>query len=187
MPPMLRLMFPHFQMPALRRSLLGALLPLLMILPSTAVSDTRPYYKVPQAHDLVADGKLAQQTKRPILIMFSQSGCLYCDQVREEFLEPMRKSGDYKDKIIMRIIKLDSFEEVRDFDGHWRDPSDIAVRYRASVTPTVIVVDHRGHQLAERILGITTPAFYGGELDDAIELGLQRLRPSNASLQAANP
>lgn len=161
----------------------GFLLTLLLLSPLTAISQNKPYYKVPHAEDLRADGKLAREKNLPLLIMFSQDGCSYCDQVREEFLEPMRKSGDYTDKVIMRMIKLDSFTEIRDFDGQWREPIDIAVRYRASLTPTVIFVNHKGHELAERILGITTPAFYGGELDDAIDLSLQRLRPVNVSRQ----
>ena len=162
------------------------LLPVLLALPLAVIGQDKPAYRVPPATDLQADGKLAREKNLPLLIMFSQDGCLYCDQVREEFLEPMRKSGDYTDKVIMRMIKLDSFLEIRDFDGQWREPVDIAVRYRASLTPTVIFVNHKGHELAERILGITTPAFYGGELDDAIDLALQRLRPVTVSQQRSD-
>jgi len=169
----------------LRRLLATSLLPLLLTLPLSAASQNAPAYKVPRAIDLQADGRLARQRNLPILIMFSQDGCSYCDQVREQFLEPMRKSGDYTEKVIMRMLRLDSFDEIRDFDGQWREPDEIATRYRASVTPTVIFVDYRGHELAERLLGINTVAFYGGLLDDAIDLSLQRLRPVNLSLQPA--
>ncbi len=167
----------------LRRLLLTFLLPLLMTLSVSAAGSDAPAYKVPRTADLKADGQLARRQNLPILLMFSQTGCSYCEQVLEQFLEPMRKSGDYTDKVIMRRIKLDSFEEIKDFDGQWREPDEIALRYRASVTPTVVFIDYRGHELAERILGLTTPAFYGGELDDAIDLALQRLRPVNVSLQ----
>lgn len=167
----------------LRRILTTSLLPLLLTLPLGAASQTAPAYKVPRTTDLRADGRLAREQNLPILIMFSQDGCSYCDQVREQFLEPMRKSGDYNDRVIMRMIRVDSFDEIRDFDGQWREPDEIATRYRASVTPTVIFVDYRGHELAERLLGINTVAFYGGMLDDAIDLSLQRLRPVNLSLQ----
>lgn len=167
----------------LRRLLLTFLLPLLMTPPVSAADQGVSAYKVPRTGDLKADGQLARQQNLPILIMFSQTGCSYCEQVLQQFLEPMRKSGDYTDKVIMRKIKLDSFEEIRDFDGQWREPDEIATRYRASVTPTVVFVDYRGHELAERILGLTTIDFYGGELDDAIDLALQRLRPMNVSLQ----
>lgn len=167
----------------LRRLLAILSLPLLLTLPLSATSQAAPAYEVPRTTDLRADGRLAREKNLPILIMFSQDGCSYCEQVREQFLEPMRKSGEYADKVIMRMIKVDRFADIRDFDGRKREPSDIAARYRASVTPTVIFVDYRGNELAERVLGITTPAFYGGELDDAIEVSLQHLRPMNVSLQ----
>lgn len=173
-----RMLLSHFQ-----RTLLTVLLPLLLVSPPASASQGKPYYKVPYAADLQADGELARKKNLPLLIMFSQSGCLYCDLVREDFLEPMRKSGDYTDKVIMRIIKLDAFGEMRDFDGQMREPIEIAVRYRASLTPTVIFVDYKGKELAKRILGISNPYYYGGELDDAIELSLQRIQPMNVSQQ----
>jgi len=142
-----------------------------------------PTVKVQQTEDLYADARQAEERNLPLLIMFSQDGCSYCSMVREDFLEPMLKSGDYTDRVIIRIVKVDNFDEVRDFDGKMRDASTIATRYRASVTPTVIFVDPRGHELAERILGISTPAFYGGLLDDAIDDSLHRLRPINLSQQ----
>ncbi len=142
-----------------------------------------PMVKVPLTNDLYADGRLAHSQNLPLLIMFSMDGCTYCEMVREDFLEPMLKSGEYTDKVIMRIVKVDDFGEVRDFDGKLQPASNIATHYRASVTPTVIFVDYRGHELAPRLLGISTPAFYGGDLDNAIELSLQRLRPVNLSKQ----
>ncbi|MGD8547566.1 MAG: thioredoxin family protein [Thiohalophilus sp.] len=142
-----------------------------------------PTVKVQQTEDLYADARQAEDQNLPLLIMFSQDGCSYCSMVREDFLEPMLKSGDYADKVIIRIVKVDDFSEVRDFDGKLRSASTIATRYRASVTPTVIFVDARGYELAERILGISTPALYGGILDDAIDNSLHRLRPINLSQQ----
>ncbi|TDY03739.1 thioredoxin-related protein [Thiohalophilus thiocyanatoxydans] len=167
----------------LRRFPAISLLCLSLALPLSTTSHAAPAYEVPRTTDLRADGRLARERNLPLLIMFSQDGCGYCDQVREKFLEPMRKSGEYTDKVIMRIIKVDRFADIRDFDGRMREPDEIAARYQASVTPTVVFVDYRGHQLAERVLGITTPAFYGGELDDAIDVALQHLRPLNVSLQ----
>lgn len=148
-----------------------------------AAAAPAPTVRVPLTNDLYADGRLARSQNLPLLIMFSMDGCTYCEMVREDFLEPMLKSGEYTDRVIMRIVKVDDFGEVRDFDGELRPASKLATHYRASVTPTVIFVDYRGHELAPRLLGISTPAFYGGDLDNAIELSLQRLRPVNLSKQ----
>ncbi|UCE90318.1 MAG: hypothetical protein JSW10_05755, partial [Pseudomonadota bacterium] len=53
---------------------------------------------------------------------------------------------------------------------------EFAQRYSAFVMPTVVLVDHRGRELAPRLVGVTTPDFYGGDLDDAIDTALGRLR-----------
>ena len=168
--------------PMLRRFFIPLLLLLIPLTGANAGQVTVPA-KVPLTDNLQADARLARERNLPLLIMFSMRGCGYCDMVREDFLEPMLKSGDYADKVIMRIIRVDDYGEVRDFDGEYRQTSNIATRYRASVTPTVIFVDHKGHELAPRLLGISTPGFYGGYLDEGIDRSLRLLRPITVSQQ----
>lgn len=140
-------------------------------------------YQVPHTTNLYADGQLARERNLPLLILFSMDECTYCEIVREQFLEPMLRSGDYTDKVIMRMVKVDEYAPIRDFDGQRREPAAISRRYRASLTPTVIFVDHRGHELAPRLLGVTNVYYYGGDLDKSIELSLSRLRPVQLSRQ----
>ena len=130
--------------------------------------------RVPLTTDLQADARLAQTRGIPLLIMFSLDNCPYCMVVREEFLDPMQRNSDYHEKVLMRILKMDG-DFVIDFDGRRVPVDDLAVRYGASVAPTVVLLDYRGRMLAERLLGITTPDFYGGYLDAAIDESLQRL------------
>jgi len=118
--------------------------------------------------DLYQDAQLAKQKRVPIVVMFSQDGCTYCGIVREQFLKPMLRSGDYKNKAIIREVKIDSFDDVRDFDGKLVPSDELSTTYRAYLTPTVVVFDSNG-KAYHRILGITNEYFYGGELDDAID------------------
>ncbi len=130
--------------------------------------------QVPLTTDLQADAALAQVRGIPLLIMFSLDNCPYCMVVRKEFLDPMQLSGDYRNKVLMRILKMDG-NLVTDFDGRRILVDDLAVRYGASVAPTVVLLNHRGQMLTERLLGITSPDFYGAYLDAAIDKSLQRL------------
>ena len=148
----------------------------LLLLSQLGMASQVPKVKVSKTKDLYADGQLARARNLPLLIMFSMDGCSYCDLVREDFLEPMLLSGDYDDKVIIRIVKVDDFDDIHDFNGKTIAADELALRYRATLTPTVVFVDYRGHQLAERLIGISTPDFYGGDLDDAIALSLSRLR-----------
>lgn len=133
--------------------------------------------RLPATRDLSALADQARERRLPILVMFSQRGCPYCTVVEEDFLEPMLRSGDYRDKIIMRRVMVDSFTPIRDFDGEEVDAGEFARRYQGYLTPTVVFLDAGGRELAPRVVGITTPDFYGGRLDEGIELSLSRLRP----------
>jgi thioredoxin-related protein len=149
---------------------------LLLFSVTSVQGDSLPYVQVREPTDLQAVGLEAQQRQLPILIMFSRRGCPYCDVVREEFLKPMLRSGDYTDRVILLETHSDSNAQLRDFNGQMISAEALALRYRASFAPTVVFVDAQGKELAERLIGITTRDFYGGFLDEAINESLQRVR-----------
>lgn len=149
---------------------------MLLWLSSSVQADTLPYVKVREPTDLQAVGQEARQRQLPLLIMFSRQGCPYCDLVREEFLKPILRSGDYTERVIILEIHTDSYAQLRDFDGQMITADALAQRYRASFAPTVVFLDYQGKELVERLIGITTRDFYGGFLDEAIAQSLQRLR-----------
>ncbi|VAX13855.1 hypothetical protein MNBD_GAMMA24-1696 [hydrothermal vent metagenome] len=149
--------------------------------PATAGTEIQ----VPQTTDLQADAALAQARRLPLLIMFSLDECPYCMVVREEFLDPMQRNSNYDNKVLMRILKMDG-DYVTDFDGRRVPVDDLAVRYGASVAPTVVLLDHRGRMLTKRLLGISTPDFYGVYLDAAIDKSLQRLHEQLTLVQYKN-
>lgn len=132
--------------------------------------------KVEEVTDLKAVGKHADNKRMPILLMFSAEGCHYCMRVENEFLKPMLLSGDYGDRVLIRKMKIDSFDKVRDFEGKKIAAADFADRYNVFVTPTVVFIDGSGVELAEKRVGLTTPDFYGGYLDQSINEALNILR-----------
>ena len=46
----------------------------------------------------------------------------------------------------------------------------------SDLIPTLILVDHNGRKLTQRMVGLTTPELYGGYLDDAIDQAQARYR-----------
>lgn len=158
-------------------SQLRPIVAVLCLLTMTAVqAEILPYVKVREATDLQAVGHESRVRKLPILIMFSMRDCQYCDVVREEFLKPMLRSGDYVDRVIMLELYSDSYTQLRDFNGQLISSSELTQRYKAGFAPTVVFLDSQGKELAERLIGITTRDFYGGFLDEAIDESLQRIR-----------
>ena len=136
--------------------------------------------RVPLSSNLQADAAQARILGVPLLVMFTLDDCPYCMVVREEFLDPMQRNRDYRGKVLMRILKMDE-GYITDFDGARIAVDALALRYGASVAPTVVLLDYKGKQLTERLLGLTTPDFYGGYLDEAIEQSLRRLGESSAN------
>ena len=125
-------------------------------------------FEVQITEDLYKDALLAKKKRVPLVVLFSQEGCFYCTFVRENFLKPMLISGDYEKKAVIRELKVDSFEDIRNFDGKMIAAGDLSTFYRAFVTPTVIVLDSNG-KAHYRMIGMANEHYYSSELDAAID------------------
>lgn len=148
----------------------------LLTLSSTIAADSTKDVIVEEVDDFFSLARQSEQRHLPILLMFSAEHCGYCMRVEEEFLKPMLRSGDYEDKVLIRKIKIDNFDNVRDFDGKQISIDAFSARYNVVVTPTVAFLDSHGAQLAPKRVGLSTPDFYGGYLDQSIDAALDILR-----------
>lgn len=131
---------------------------------------------IPEISDLGAELATARQGHLPILVMFSADYCSYCTVVKNDFLKPMMYSGDYEGKVLFRMVTLSSGRELVDVDGRRIDAREFADRYQVRVTPTLVFIDGQGRQVAEKMVGLTTPDFFGGYLDDAITTAHHHVR-----------
>ena len=119
---------------------------------------------------------LTEKNRLPIALMFSSEYCAYCVKLENDFLIPMQISGDYVDRAVIRKVKIDYGNVIRDFDGKMVDADEFADRYNITVTPTMVFLDSHGRQLTAKQVGLTTPEFYGGYLDESIATALDMLR-----------
>jgi len=126
--------------------------------------------------NLVADAKIARQKRIPILLLFTQQSCGFCEIVRSDFLRPMLiNREDYDNRVLIRQIEFDG-DDVINFDGTTMSMDSFMEPYNIGFTPTVIFLDSTGKELTKQIIGITTVHFYGGFLDDNIDLALKKIR-----------
>ena len=131
--------------------------------------------------NLQADGELAKSRSIPLLIMFSQADCPFCHTLTEEILEPMLISGDYTDRVLIRELMIDDSRDLIDFSGKPIDPRAVFSRYLLYVTPSILLLDNQGNELAERQIGINTVDYYGYYLDQAIDHALSKVRSHTQS------
>lgn len=128
-----------------------------------------------QITDLKETAQLAKSKNLPVLIMFSTTGCPYCELLKEDFLIPMIISGAYTDKILIRELHISAGERIVDFQGNTIDSADFARNYGVNLFPTTIFIDSMGTELSEKIIGISTPSLFGGRIDTAIDKALETL------------
>lgn len=135
-----------------------------------------PPAEVPLAENLARTAARAVSGCRPLLLEFAAEYCEYCQLLEEEILKPIRRNRDYDHRLVMRKIMLGDSREIIDFDGSSTDAQSLSRRYRVFVTPTLLFVDQQGHELAERMIGVTTIDFYGGYLDLALDSAREKLK-----------
>ncbi|MCW9014973.1 MAG: thioredoxin family protein [Gammaproteobacteria bacterium] len=128
-----------------------------------------------QVKDLRVEFHNANKAGLPLLILFSAEECEYCEYIKENFLIPMQKDSAYADKVIIREIKTESYFNVIDASGIRTTADQIAMRYDADVSPTIIFMDSKGQELSRKIIGISAPDYFDTLLDDAINESLHKL------------
>lgn len=125
--------------------------------------------ELPLLANLRQTGQLAAQKKVPILLMFSINDCRYCSKLEHEVLLPMHISGEYDDKVIIRKVLADLKGSIEGFTGDSMHMQQLARNYKVGIYPTVLLLDHTGQPLTNRIVGINSVEMYSWDLELAIE------------------
>ena len=63
---------------------------------------------------------------------------------------------------------IDEGQTFIDFDGSQKETRELFVDYDMVVTPTLILLDHTGKQLGDKLIGLNTVELYGWYLENAI-------------------
>ncbi|RZI70152.1 MAG: hypothetical protein EOP38_32180 [Rubrivivax sp.] len=99
---------------------------------------------------------------QPLVVMITLTGCPYCEIVRRQYLLPMRREG------LVHAVQLDVMDRtgiLQGFDGQMSTPAALASAWKARFTPTVLFFGPDGRELAERLVGVAVPEFYGEYLE----------------------
>ena len=134
---------------------------------------------VTPASNLARDAGEARRQGVAILLEFAADDCGYCRQLEEEFLKPMLRSGDYQDKVIMRMVDVNGTTPITDFQGGRSTSAALAKRFDVDFTPTVLLVDSSGELLAKPLVGIWSRDYFGGFLDARIDTAVNRIRQAS--------
>ena len=116
---------------------------------------------------------LAAKAKgEPLVLLISLPGCVYCEQVRRSYLLPMRADKGVGLQA-WQLNVSDTTTTLIGFDGHRTTAAKQATAWKATFTPTVLFIGSNGQELAERLVGIAVPDFYGAYLDQRLATARQ--------------
>lgn len=140
--------------------------------PNTAATRSAPT-ALPSPASLRAAAQAAAVRGEPLVVMTTLSGCPYCDVVRNHYLLPMRR----EDKVqAVQIDIRDRTSNLQGFAGENTTPADQARLWKARFAPTVLFLGPDGRELAERLVGVAVPDFYGAYLEARLSEARSKLK-----------
>ena len=109
---------------------------------------------------------LAAKAKgEPLVVLISLPGCVYCELVRRSYLLPARRDSDLQ---AWQLDITNRSTPLAGFDGKPTTAAAQAKAWKATFTPTVLFIGSQGQELAERLVGIAVPDFYGAYLEQRL-------------------
>ncbi|WP_291010081.1 hypothetical protein [Hydrogenophaga sp.] len=117
---------------------------------------------LPSPTSLRGAAQAAAARGEPLVVMTTLVGCPYCDLVRDHHLLPMLRDG------LVHAVELDIRDRrsnLQGFAGENTTPADQVALWKARFAPTVLFFGPQGQELAERLVGMAVPDFYGEYLE----------------------
>jgi glycine/D-amino acid oxidase-like deaminating enzyme len=128
------------------------------------------------AAKVIEDAAQMRAQKVPMLILFSREGCNWCVQARRDYLVPMERESAARRRVLIREVDVDQDAPLVDFSGRKTTHRDFGTEEKARFTPTVILYGPDGARLADALVGMAIPDFYGTYLERAVDQSVDKLR-----------
>lgn len=139
-------------------------------LPATWAQAKDTFLPVPTSLPQAARGAEAQG--QPLVLLISLPGCVYCELVRRSYLLPLLQEAGLQ---AWQLDITNRSASLIGFNGKSTTAAIQANAWKATFTPTVLFLGSRGQELAERMVGIAVPDFYGAYLDQRLAIARKAL------------
>ena len=110
--------------------------------------------------------RLAFEAGWMTIALFSQPGCTFCKEVRENYLKPMVRSRRLR--IVAAEFELNGTRRIRDWTERGPTEAEFARECKAHFAPTLMFFGPAGEALAEPIVGLSRD-FFGAYLEQRIQ------------------
>ena len=126
---------------------------------------TRQRQRLARPHFAAPSRIRRQDQRRTPGRVISLPGCVYCELVRRSYLLPARLNDGLQ---AWQLDVTDKTTQLIGFNGQPTTASSQAKAWKATFTPTVLFIGSQGQELAERLVGIAVPDFYGAYLEQRL-------------------
>jgi hypothetical protein len=131
--------------------------------------------QLPRADNLAADAARMRAARLLLLVLYSQADCHWCEVVRRDHLLPLLERPEGGARLLLRQVDIDSDQPLVDFADNRTTHRAFARREGAKLTPTLAIYGPDGRRLAEPLVGVRIPDYYGAYIERLIEQAHQNL------------
>ena len=107
----------------------------------------------------------ALKARQPLVVMVSLHRCPWCEEVRNNYLAPMRA----QERLPVVQVDMLSPRQTRDLQGAPTTHDALVRAWDVKVAPTVLFLGPQGKEVADRLVG-GSPDFYSAYLDRRLAL-----------------
>ena len=107
----------------------------------------------------------ALKARQPLVVMVSLHRCPWCEEVRNNYLAPMRA----QERLPGVQVDMLSPRQTRDLQGAPTTHEALVRAWDVKVAPTVLFLGPQGKEVADRLVG-GSPDFYSAYLDRRLAL-----------------
>jgi thioredoxin-related protein len=150
-------------------------LALLSAAPIAADGAGRNGLERPASHEAVL--REAARDRTVVVALFSLPGCPFCEAIRRDQLRHLAREQAAQR---VRVVEYD-LTDRRPFAGTAArspapvSPAALAASLDVRLAPTVAFIGPDGKEIAERLVGYSSPDFYGAYLEQRIAQARERL------------
>ena len=150
-------------------------LALLSAAPIAADAAGRNGLERPASHEAVL--REAARDRAVVVALFSLPGCPFCEAIRRDQLRHLAREQATQR---VRVVEYD-LTDRRPFAGPAArtpapdSPAALAASLDVRLAPTVAFIGPDGKEIAERLVGYSSPDFYGAYLEQRIAQAHERL------------
>ena len=105
----------------------------------------------------------------PVVLLIDQKECPYCRRVESEFLAAIFASRKYENRVIFRKISIDPGETIIDSSGKSISTRSFVTPFGPKLTPTILFLNADKEEVSEKLIGLSTPDYYGFYLEKSID------------------